>query len=165
MTMLPPPRTVVGSAKSSSPIWLSYTICSLRVTQIFIRILSLPAATRQLPVDRGEHERVARDAVDRAVALELALRTAAHEPVVRGAVEVQVRGLELELRLPGREGRALLVLRDEAEGGLAREGEVVPVRARRGVEPPATRDEPSARVVHDDERGEVPDRGRGPARA
>src|SRR3989304_5167615 len=49
ITMLPPPSTVVGSAKSSSPSWLSYTTWPVSVTQIFIRILSSPPPPGSCP--------------------------------------------------------------------------------------------------------------------
>src|SRR3990172_8931162 len=47
--MLPPPITVVGSAESGLPIWLSYTTSPVRVIQIFIRSLSCPPPPGSCP--------------------------------------------------------------------------------------------------------------------
>ena len=64
-------------------------------------------------------ERVASLAVDRALSAELCLVTRHDQPLIAGAVEVQVASFELELRVPIGHVGALLVLRDESEAGLA----------------------------------------------
>src|SRR6266480_1862885 len=59
------------------------------------------AATGDLPVDRGQQELVALRVVEAARALELRACAAHHEPVIRVAVELEVRGLEAEIRRTG----------------------------------------------------------------
>src|SRR6266542_4004884 len=106
-----------------------------------------PAATADLAVGRGEDEAVAAHAVHHARALVLGLRAGDDEPVVRGAVEVEAGGLELELRVTGRDRAVLRVLRDEAEARLPGEGRVRVVRAGGRGDPAATGHEAGGRVV------------------
>src|SRR5437763_7637346 len=115
-----------------------------------------PAAAVQLPVDGGEQEAVGgRAAVDRPLALELRLRARDDEPLVARALEREVALLELKLRVAGRVGRALQVLRDEAEACLARERGAGCVRAGGTRDPAAPGGKAGARVVHDDVGGDA----------
>ncbi|CAA9584170.1 MAG: hypothetical protein AVDCRST_MAG18-3581 [uncultured Thermomicrobiales bacterium] len=66
-------------------------------------------------------------------------------------MEVQVAGLELELRLTRGDGHALLVLRDEAEARAAGHRRVDRVGLSRGGDPAAAGDEAAAGVVDHDE--------------
>jgi hypothetical protein len=75
--------------------------------------------TEQVAVDGGEQEAVVPGSIDRAAALVLRPRAGDHQPLVNLAVEVQVAGLELELRLARGDVGALLVLRREPEIRLA----------------------------------------------
>src|SRR5437016_6662844 len=115
-----------------------------------------PAAAVQLPVDRGEEEAVdGRAAVDCPIALELRLRACDDEPLVARALEREVALLELKLRVAGRVGRALQVLRDEAEARLAPQRGVGRVGAGGTRDPAAAGGEAGARVVHDDVGGDA----------
>ena len=70
------------------------------------------------------------------------------QPLVAGAVEVQIGHVELELGLASRHGGTLLVLRDEAEIGLALKIQVGHVSSRSGPDPAASGHEASARIVY-----------------
>jgi len=72
-------------------------------------------------IDRRQHELERPRPVDRPDALVPGLGAGNDQPVVAAAVEVQIARLELEFGLPGRHGRAFLVLGDEAEVGPAGE--------------------------------------------
>ena len=97
------------------------------------------AAATDLSVPRGKLERIVSASVDRSRSAIPGFRSGDDQPLVRSAVEVDVPCLELELRLAFRDTRALLVLRNEAEVGLADRGGVGGIGARRRVDPSATR--------------------------
>jgi len=108
-------------------------------------------AARLIAVVRDQQEPVAGQPVDRAVASVRRLPAAGDDQapgVIHGAVEVDVSRLELEFGLTFRNVGALLVLRDEAEVRLARQGWEATGRL---VDPSAARDEPSGGIVDDDE--------------
>ena len=80
----------------------------------------------------GDHELVAALAVDRSFTLELC-RVASHdEPVVAGAAEVQVTGVELELGVPvGHVSTPFLLLGSGRRRWLCRSGLGRPCKRRR----------------------------------
>ena len=125
-----------GCRRRSTPVLLS---------QILMRNLSARRRP-ELAVRSGQQEAVVARAVDRAGALVLGPRAGDHQPLVGGAVEVQVAGLELELGLAVRDVRALL--------GTSRRSRSSPARspcgnchrgARRRVDQAAAGDEAAVR--------------------
>jgi len=109
-----------------------------------------------------QEESVVPAVVDRAGSLELRLRSCDDQPLIGGAVEVEVAGAECKLRLAGRDCRVLLVLRHEPEVGFAlgvraqrRQG----AKARARLNPATARHKAPRRVIHDEiaagERAEV----------
>lgn len=113
------------------------------------------AATVDLSIGDGQQEGVAADSVDGPGALLLGLGAGHDQPVVGGAAELGILGLEVELGLAGRRGGALLVLGDEPEGGPSAEGGIGGVGALRRVDPAAAGDETTA-PTSSSSRGPVP---------
>src|SRR5258708_4803687 len=77
-----------------------------------------PVVAQKIPIDGGQQEPEASGPVDSSGAFELRSRSGDHEPLIRRAVEIQARCIELELRVAAGDVCALLVFGYEAEGGL-----------------------------------------------
>src|SRR5436309_811942 len=79
------------------------------------------AAPSNSTVDGGEDEAVAAGIVHGAGAFVLRARAGNHQPLVAGAVEVEVGDLELKLGFARGHGGPLLIAGDKTEAGFARE--------------------------------------------
>ena len=112
-------------------------------------IPNLDAELAGCAVDGGQHEAILACAVDRAGSLVLRLGSCNDQPVIRCTLEVQVRDFELELSIAGRHFGALLILRDEAEGGFAGQGWVKRVCPGWRCDPPSTGDKSAVGVIDD----------------
>jgi len=106
-------------------------------------VVSRPEHELELVTGRRE------PAVDRPRSFVLGVRAAHrdHEELVAGAMEVEVSGLELELRVAGRDRRALLVLGHEPEVGLALQRNVELVGSSVRVDPTASGHEPAFAAI------------------
>ena len=100
-------------------------------------------------IRRRQQEAEAAHAVDGPDALVLELAARDDQPLVRLAVEVQITGVEHELRVPFGHRSPLLVFGNETEGRLSRKTRIRLVGPDRRVDPATARDEPGARVVDD----------------
>lgn len=75
-------------------------------------------STDELSIGRSEQETVASDPVKSARALVLPFSAGDNQPLIRGAVKIHVRDLELEFSLARGNLRSLFVLGAETEIGL-----------------------------------------------
>ena len=112
--------------RRSSPILLSYTTApDESVPDLDAELVGLIAAFA-ITVDGREHEPVTAAAVDRSLSLVLRVRGRDDQPLVARALEGDVAGLEVELRVPAGRARTRLVLGHETEARLARQTSACP---------------------------------------
>lgn len=103
------------------------------------------ATTAHLTVDGGQHDAVAALSIDGAFTLVLGPGPGNSQPLVAGAVELQVAGLVLELRLSRRGLGALLVLNPKVALPVVPSHRLVSLQASAGdrIHPPPVTNPPS----------------------
>jgi len=111
--------------------WICVIVCTnLVVVDDHITVILVPdldpelvttTATSNVTVNGGQEKPIVPSTVDRAGALKLSTCARDHQPLVAGAVEVQLSNSKSELRLTRWGVCPLLIFGDEAKRRLARE--------------------------------------------
>src|SRR5262245_48188196 len=115
MTILPAEITVLGfGVVPGAQLVVIDDLASSLVPNLDSELVRSAAAVH-LPVHGAQEESIVPAAVDRARASILRARSRNHQPVAGRAVEIHARNMEVELSVPIRHDRAMLILRHESE--------------------------------------------------